>query len=418
VKRRVGLVLTVLISLLLSCAVQAEDSLPEWNSGYWWAIQTYLDVQLDDPDSNNSGDMVIVDNAPHYICQGIESRTLTKGSMLTYDVYRLTFDGTMTGEGTADIELMDVKIPIELRNATETGETWVDTATLGTVFTSRYIVGELWAYVLFSWTQVGNAEIVITEEYEPVRDLVHFPIEIGNTWETDQNLYTYGRYVIDYDVGSGPQHEESTFDSTSTMSLTCNVTMKETYKTWNTYRVEGTAPDWDGNLLARYAPEALNMAYVSMAQIEIPENGITIREITQDLHDFSLVADPTPTPTATPDPNQSGLTLHLNKENFTKNDSFVFSCTVVNSAAEVVVDQYIILDVYNAYWFWPNWSETPGYETRTLDAATVYPIENILSITWPEVSGSATGLRFWGALLNSATQQLYGDFDMKEWGYF
>lgn len=408
------LVLLIGVFCIVSVDALADETLPQWSENNWWTIQTHLDVFIKDPDSGDSLDMVIDDDAPQYTCQGKVSRTLTRGSKLTYDVYWQTYEGTITGEGTADVSLTDVEIPIELRNGTVTGETWVDTQSLGTVFTSRFITADLWAYYLFSWQKVGTAEIAISEEFEPERDLINFPLAVGNSWSQSITQFTYGRYIVDYDVGSGPQHMEDSFENETTFPLTFNIPGTEDYKSWLTYRSIGTAPDWSGQITSRYAPVAKNHAYVSMTNIDIPEDGILIREITTDLHDFDVTG---PAPTPTPDPDEPGLSLHLNKDLFTADDAFNLSCTVVNNGNSIDVDQYILLDVYGLFYFWPGWSETVDFQSRNLEQTTVYPAENVLAFTWPEVDGSATGIQFWGALLESQNQQLFGSYDVIQWGW-
>lgn len=414
--RKDGWIPIVLLIVSVSAATAADD-LPVWEPGFWWSIQTHIDFHVDDPDSSDTVDMIIDDDAPRYTCGSIETRTLTRGQQLTYDVYRLHFNGILSGSGTADIDITDVEVPLELRNGTISGETWIDADTLGTVFTTRFITADLYAYILFSWQKVGAAEVAITEEYEPVRDTIHFPIDVGNNWTTAMTLYTYGRYSAEFDMGSGPQQEEGTFDDSVVLSVDFDVPATEVYKTWDCYRIEGTSQGYGGDFLARYAPDLRNTAYLSMKNVSLPDQGLLIREVTQDLTDFDLTPDPTPVPSPTPDPAVTGVTLHLNQSMFEALDLFHLARTVVNGGPEVVADEYILLDVLGQYWFWPSWSEDGDYHRRTLAAGTVYASETVLTFQWPVVSGEVTGLRFWAALLDAGSQELLGEFDMVEWGY-
>ncbi|MBN1295469.1 hypothetical protein JXA80_01735 [bacterium] len=397
--------------------VYAADALPHWEPGYTWWIGTHMDIHAEDPATGDQVDMIIDDNAPPYVCIGIETRTLSRGAKLTYDVYRLIFEGTVTGSGTADIDLMDVEIPIELRNGTIRGETWVDCDTLGTVLTSRFITAELYANILFTWQKVGDAEIVLTEEYEPARDVVHFPVEVGNTWTDAMSMFVYGRYSVNYDIGSGPQHEENTFDSGETGTMTFRVTGREPFKTWDCYTITGDSPDWSGAYLARYSPLVRNTVLLTLTGFSLPEQGILLRDLTQEVMDYRQEAFPTATPTPTPNPAETGVTLHLNQEEFRKWDTFHLSRTVVNSGSGLTVDEYILLEVYGQFWFWPSWNTTGDYLRRTLGADTIYAAETVMSFMWPEVEGSAAGLRFWAAMLDRDRQTLYGGFDKVDWGY-
>jgi hypothetical protein len=79
------------------------------------------------------------------------------------------------------------------------------------------------------------------------------------------------------------------------------------------------------------------------------------------------------------------------------------------------VDEYIILDIADNYWFWPSWSNEAGYQSWSLDSDRC-AYETILTFTWPEISGSAPGLRFWGAALEQGTSNLI-DYDLVNWSY-
>ncbi|MBN1878580.1 hypothetical protein JW823_00540 [bacterium] len=395
----------------------AQLDLPEWEPGFNWAILTYLDVNMKDPESTDQIDMIIEDDAPDYQCRSMETRQLTRGEMKEYNVYRLVYAGMVSGEGIADVDLFDMEIPIELRNGTQTGEMWVDTETLGTVYNSRFITADLWADYLFSWRQVGTIEIAFTEEYEPARDCIRFPVEVGNQWSEAMTLFFYGRYYITYDIGSGPQTMEDTFDDFVLFNIDFDVMTMESYKTWNVIRIEGSGAEWDGSLLARYADIARNYAFFSMTDLEMPDQGLLLRELRMDLMDFDLTAFPTPTPSPTPDPAQSGTTLHLNSDSFSRGDTFRLSRTLVNAGSSINVDEFILLDVYGAFWFWPEWTESITWRQRVLDTGSIYPDEVVLTFVWPDVDGSAEDLRFWAALLDHDSRELFGVYDVVTWAY-
>lgn len=403
----------ICITACISGIDAVETERPEWLPGYWWSIQTRLDITAKDSEGGNQMDMQFSDGAPDYTCRLIETRRLTRGSQQTYDVYNLNFSGTLSGEGTVQLEGFGAGIPVQLRNGTHTGETWVDIATLGTVHTTRQITGDLWMYYLFSWRQVGNLLIDLSEEYEPPRDALNFPIAVGNQWLDDMTLFYYGSYEVTYDLGFGAETIADGFDDAMMFNLMFDVLAIETYKNWDTYRVEGLDPAWSGQLLALYAECAKNYASFSMMDIDMPDQQFTVRELTMDLMAYDVDILPTPTP----NPSHSGITLHLNAELFENWDLFRLSRTLVNAGPVTAVDEYIILDVYETYWFWPDWTVSPSYRTRTLAAMTVYPDEVLLTFVWPDTDGSAENLRFWGALLDQATQNLFGSYDVITWGY-
>jgi hypothetical protein len=127
-----------------------------------------------------------------------------------------------------------------------------------------------------------------------------------------------------------------------------------------------------------------------------------------------------PTATTQPEPTWPpgtvAIILELSKTIFHPGDHFELKCTDVNMGELLTVEQYIILDVWGSYWFWPSWSPLPDFQLRDLAPNSV-TTESILSFTWPEGAGSASGLRFWGAYLRPGTSELVGDYSMIEWGY-
>lgn len=70
-------------------------------------------------------DMVITDQATRHTLQSIERKTLTHGTQLTYDVCVLPFSGTVNANGIYQNESpTPLVLPVEIRNATLTGEWW------------------------------------------------------------------------------------------------------------------------------------------------------------------------------------------------------------------------------------------------------------------------------------------------------
>lgn len=126
--------------------------------------------------------------------------------------------------------------------------------------------------------------------------------------------------------------------------------------------------------------------------------------------DFSM-----PTPTATPTPTAIAYDIGMYDTELNAGDLFRLTRSCYNPLAAVAVDEYIILDVYGSYWFWPSWSTTVDFETWTLPAGGGSD-DVILEFTWPNVTGTAEDLRFWGAFLAGGTTDLIV-YDMVEWEY-
>lgn len=114
-------------------------------------------------------------------------------------------------------------------------------------------------------------------------------------------------------------------------------------------------------------------------------------------------------PTATPQAGERVLELNLNFDIYHGGDSFLMTSSIYNPNVEISVDEYIILDVFGNYWFWPTWKQDVSFTYRVLESWTVYPDEEILSFTWPSSAGSESGIVIWGALARTGTYDLVCD---------
>ena len=103
---------------------------------------------------------------------------------------------------------------------------------------------------------------------------------------------------------------------------------------------------------------------------------------------------------------------------FTGGDHFLLTCHWCNPGFEITLDHYILLDVYDRYWFWPGWTEAADLMTRQIPTGDNTE-EVILEFTWPELeTPETTGLRFWSAFLKPASSEIIGEVDVIEWGYY
>lgn len=248
-------------------------------------------------------DMVITDQETRYNLQSVERKTLTHGAQLTYDAYVLSFNGTVNAAGIYQMrDPIPMALPVEIRNATLTGEWWVDVETLGTVYQVRDLSGPLWAEIPFGggWMQIGSFSITLHEEYEPVRDTMNFPIEIGNTWESNFTLYTYGEYVLVADLFGEPTYEEAPFDKSIEIALNMSVPKQELFGGLLVYLIEGQSSLGSGSTLSRYAPDALTLSYDYLEGF-VSQGEFQINSYERTLRNFYLHSGQEPTPTPEPD---------------------------------------------------------------------------------------------------------------------
>jgi len=126
---------------------------------------------------------------------------------------------------------------------------------------------------------------------------------------------------------------------------------------------------------------------------------------------------PTHTPTATPTQNGDDIIVELllNKEIFNEGDLFDLNTVVHNPRTEYSVDEYLMLEVYGTYWFYPDWSQTLNTQQRLLDPGDNY--QNILNFTWPQVEGSASDLHFYYLLTKPYTFEIVTNLAIVTFGY-
>ncbi len=121
-------------------------------------------------------------------------------------------------------------------------------------------------------------------------------------------------------------------------------------------------------------------------------------------------------------PLYTGVKLDLSQDFFEPGDVFRLDAVLLNNSASdwSGLCLFVILEVYGCYWFAPSWTGgTEGIDRYAVDLATgshtVLPI--IPDFAWPEGTGSANGLIFYGAVTDQAVAQILGDLDVVMFGY-
>lgn len=131
-----------------------------------------------------------------------------------------------------------------------------------------------------------------------------------------------------------------------------------------------------------------------------------------------LADDSPPVPTPSPTPAGGlilGVELELNQATFGPGDPFELYARCKNPGSSELVSLYVVLDLFGQYWFHPDWTQTMDSANVLLPTAGTIDLD-ILNFTWPAVDSSASGLKFWAAMLD-AENKLMGSYDWIEWGY-
>ncbi len=132
------------------------------------------------------------------------------------------------------------------------------------------------------------------------------------------------------------------------------------------------------------------------------------------------VSADTPTPTATPYIPPKGMELFMDDIALVPGDRFYLYMNLNNpDTADYTADAYVLLAIGGEYWCWPGWknvTEGLDYRQYTLAPKTVTTVD-ILDFTWPQISGHADGLQFYGCLFKPGSWDMIGSIQVITWGY-
>lgn len=139
----------------------------------------------------------------------------------------------------------------------------------------------------------------------------------------------------------------------------------------------------------------------------------------------SATATPTPTlpptdtpePTATPPCDSWRCTIDMPSTDFGPGDACRCRVTVCNPTGEAFTDLpvFVILDVYGMLFFAPDFSPFAYYLIPLEPGATV--IDVLPQFEWPSGAGTATGIRWYAGITNSAFTAIVGDLDTFTFGW-
>ncbi len=116
---------------------------------------------------------------------------------------------------------------------------------------------------------------------------------------------------------------------------------------------------------------------------------------------------------------KSGVNMLISRDFFTAETPFKLDSVMVNGTDQTVNDLelFVILDIWSQYYFfYPSWQQTATWgDIPTLEPGAA--ISTVFDFAWPAGDlGSASGLAFWGALLDSQ-MALFGDYSYITFGY-
>ena len=125
----------------------------------------------------------------------------------------------------------------------------------------------------------------------------------------------------------------------------------------------------------------------------------------------------TPHPTSTPSPSDLGIDLTISSNLFQTGDQFLLTANLYNNSPTAYSDVplVVLLDVAGYLFWYPNWSEIFNWQPTNLDQGSSQL--EILNFKWPQVTGSGSGVFFYGAFLTPEFNAIFGNWDWVEFGW-
>jgi subtilisin family serine protease len=105
-------------------------------------------------------------------------------------------------------------------------------------------------------------------------------------------------------------------------------------------------------------------------------------------------------------PDTTDATITTNQNHFSPGDRFLLSATLSNRQTQPLpAAEFVVLDVWGEYWFWPSWIQELDWMPRHLPPQRSNT-EQLLEFTWPAGNQSGQGIRIWIGLLDDQTGEV------------
>lgn len=125
--------------------------------------------------------------------------------------------------------------------------------------------------------------------------------------------------------------------------------------------------------------------------------------------------NPTNTPAGTPSDTEITVELNLTESVFHTDDLFLLTTHEYRVGDRLAVDEYLALEVYGQFWFYPSWTNNLEYTRKFVETGEY--TQTIFSFTWPAVDGSAYGLHFYYLMTEPGNYNLLSNVGIIEFGY-
>jgi len=185
------------------------------------------------------------------------------------------------------------------------------------------------------------------------------------------------------------------------------------------YRTDAAASDTRiflaGGSASQFTPSSMFQVYTASSFTSTP-TPLAVTATPQPTS-TSTQSTWTPSPTALPACDLRGVDLEISSNYFMPGMECFLTAYVCNTGVLLKsTPLFVILEAGGSYFFFPTWqSAMDFYEFDMRSGLTIVPI--LEPFFWPDIDGSAEGLRFYGAITDMTISTILGVFDVVEFGY-
>ncbi len=161
-----------------------------------------------------------------------------------------------------------------------------------------------------------------------------------------------------------------------------------------------------------FIPSSMVQVYASIQTPTPPASTATPRPTSTGAHSTW-----TPSPTALPACDQRGVNLEISSTCFVPGMECWLTAYVCNTGVLLKsTPLFVILEAGGSFFFFPSWQSSLDF--HAFDMRTGLTVVSILDpFIWPDIEGSADGLRLYGAITDVTISTILGQYDVVEFGY-
>jgi len=447
----------LIFGLLFFTWPAVAHDLPTWVTNQWWEYTSTINLDFN---GQIEAEIDITLDRVFYNVVGTANRTLQHGSQSTYNVYIVEYTGLVYGEGQIHFDgPIPVTLDVILTDTLVTGEVLVETSTLNMMSRSLMFDSDFLADLGSQWEDIGDIFLDYTEEYDAPRNFYSFPLNAGNQWYDMHVIHWFGHYRLYEDLFSSPIEDDLDFYNSAAWFLDSQAVGEETVNGLDTVkvhyfqggRVEDVWYSWEAGWNARSDLKGTSDSGVFFIKnwiSDVVEFGLEHATPRPTRTPMPSTMTPTPAPPTEPPPTPTGtlptpsptytlppwfpqtptptigpptptppppgdrisIRIQTNQLEYGAGDYFLLTTTITNPLDITFVTEYILLDIYFEFWFWPEWTQEINGEFRILDEETQYADQFILDFVWPTFQGELEAIRFLAFLTEPETFDIVGDY--------